>query len=280
MNVDALAEALVGVVEKKAAAGQLELPLMPTFKTQLISMMQGRFELSDVVPIMSKDALLALECLRHLGRIGRPPVAPDAASLAQAVGTTAMRQIVGAVVRRRHQESRDSAIRQIFERICSNALAVATAAHHVAVHAALPDAEVVAFCGALSSVGAPATAFHLLDLERAASRSRSRGAVGLNPSAFLEMIHRVSAPVACAILAPYRVPPAVREILEDPFEYDTSERKSVANCVRMGRYVAVQAGLGLGGEDPARVTASLLIGRSLLDMRDDSVGFLVEAARQ
>lgn len=273
MNIDALARTLVSVVDKKAAGRQLELPPLPWHKPALLALLQGRFELKAVAPILDRDPILALECLRHAQR---GPIVQDTHGLLNAVGTANMRQLVAAVSRRRYHESRDPEVREIFGRVCGHAAVVAEICRNVAVHVGISMPDHATFGALLTSVGAPIVAFHLLDLERASQRAHGRG--GLPGAAFLELLQRVSGEIAKVALLPYRLPGFVQEVLDEPDEYESAHRKSVANCVRFGRHVTVRAGMGIGEQNRDQLMAALMIGRSVLELREDAVGHLLESA--
>ena len=97
--------------------------------------------------------------------------------------------------------------------------------------------------------------------------------------AFVELVKRCAPPVCKQLCARFSVPAFLTEVLVDDKEYDTANRRSEANCLRLAMLIVARAGIVVGASDEDAVQAGLLIGRSVMDVRDDALGHMVSAAQ-
>lgn len=275
MDLETLSRALLDVVSKKVAAGQLELPALPWNKPQMAVLLQGRPDPAAFVQLLEVDPLLLHEVTRVLPK--RPQRLTSVSGLVQAVGIANVRQVVSVVARRRHPEPRDPDLKQAYERICAHEVATASIARHVAVHARLPNADEVQLCALVAGAAAPIVGLHLLDLERAAARAR--GVSAMSPTAFMRLVQEVAPKVADLLVRRVSIDPFPLKALAEPTEFDPVARTSPENCMRIARLVVERGGILVGDVDEARIEGGLMVGRSLLEVRDDALGHMMEAAQ-
>lgn len=276
MNVDALAQTLGGMVCKRIAAGQFELPALPWHRNKLAALLKGRMDPEAAVAVLERDPLLVAECMKALPRSPRVRTVTTVADLVSALGVANLNRLLSAVSRRRSPDPRNVDMRQAFERVCARGVGAAVVGRQAAVHAAIAEPDSVVLGGLVFGAAGPMVALHLLDLERAASRSRG---MSISPQAFIDVIEKVSPLVAIALVDRFVEPSFVRDVVEDPQEYEVSDRKSPANCLRLALFVVARAGIVLGDVDSGAIDAGLMIGRSMLNVRDDALGHMMDAAR-
>ena len=91
MNLDNLARTLVELIGRKVASGQFEVPALPWSRASLMDSLKGRFDMAAVVPMVERDPLLLLECLRLVPR-GRTRALETVANVLEVVGAANLRQ--------------------------------------------------------------------------------------------------------------------------------------------------------------------------------------------
>lgn len=275
MQVDALSTRLSQMITAKVQAGSLELPAMPWNRALLTQRLSARGAVGDLI---ERDPMLTAECLRVLATRARRPPAASIEAIVQGLGKDGLRMTLNLVAQRRVYESKNLDVQQFFEGLCGHAVAVAETARQLSVHAALPAPETAYLAGLLHDCGRIVVGIHLLDLERAAVRGGKPSP--LSPQHFQALTNEAHGPVSLAMAERFRFPPQVAVFMANPDEYDTADRKSLANVIRLAKSIAQSAGAYLGAFDEGAAKARVVIGRSLLDVRDDVIGHLVNAALQ
>lgn len=166
-------------------------------------------------------------------------------------------------------ESKDSRIAQATRGLWQHSVATALASRDLAILVNVGDPEDSYLAGLLHDVGKPVLAVLMLDAEKQITARSTRA--WLDSSEWLRAIARSHRKVGVALANRWRLPDVIVRGIADSGDYDSQERKSVANIVRFANALAKQQGIYVGEVDQEEVNALIMIGRSLLELDDAAV---------
>jgi len=97
---------------------------------------------------------------------------------------------------------------------------------------------------------------------------------------WLEVVNRAHRKVGVALADKWLLPDEAMKAIKECAEYDSAERHSPANFVRFANAVAKREGIYPGTPDIEDADATIMIGRSLLELNDEIVGKLTASLRE
>jgi putative nucleotidyltransferase with HDIG domain len=260
------------MILRRLEEDKLVLPPMPSAATKCLDMLQRPdFNMGKVGELLESDPILAARVIRTVNSAAMATRQP-ATSIQAAVTRLGQRNLravlveasVGSVF-----ESRDRRISEAVKALWTHSVAVALLARDVAILVGLPEPDEAYLAGLLHDVGKPVLAILLLEAEKAIVARTSKGFLGSDD--WLKVLARSHRTVGVALAKKWQLPGPVTKAIEDCADYDSTDRKSVANVVRLANAVAKQQGLYVGLFDPEDVNALVMIGRSLLGFEDEAL---------
>jgi putative nucleotidyltransferase with HDIG domain len=267
-----VAEQLQNVVLKRLEDDKLVLPPMPSVATRCVELLQRTdFNVTKISELLETDPILAARMLRTVNSAGMATRQP-ATSIQAAVTRLGQRNLravlveasVGTVF-----ESRDRRIAEAARGLWQHSVAVALLARDLAILVGLPEPEEAYLSGLLHDVGKPVLATLLLEAEKAVVSRTSKGFLASDE--WLRALSHSHRPVGVALAKKWQLPGPVVKAIEDCGDYDSNDRKSVANVVRFANAVTKQQGLYVGTFDAEDINALVMIGRSLLGLEDEAL---------
>jgi putative nucleotidyltransferase with HDIG domain len=260
------------MVLRRLEEDKLVLPPMPSAATRVLDLLQkSDFNMNKVAELLESDPILAARVIRTVNSAAMATRNP-ASSIKDAVTRLGQRNLravlveasVGSVF-----ESRDRRIGEQAKGVWMHSVAVALLARDLAILIGLPEPEEAYLSGLLHDVGKPVLAILLLEAEKAVISRTSKGFLGSED--WMMVLARSHRTVGVALAKKWQLPAPVVKAIEDCADYDSTDRKSVANVVRMANAIAKQQGLYVGTFDPEDINALVMIGRSLLGFEDEAL---------
>jgi len=96
----------------------------------------------------------------------------------------------------------------------------------------------------------------LLEAEKNAASARSSW---IDSDAWVEALQKVHRPIGVALARKWGLPEPVDSAIRDCNEYQTSERASVGNCVRLGNALVKRSGLSVGSINRTEVESQFAV---------------------
>jgi putative nucleotidyltransferase with HDIG domain len=262
-----LSETLEAIIANRIAKDTLKLPVMPSTALAALELIRDpTASVSRITAAIGNDPMLALQVIRAASS---PALGGNGAvkTLGQAVvrlGVHRLKPLVIEICARRLFTSRDGRLAEAMTVVWEHSLAVALASRELATLAGA-DGEVAYLAGLLHDIGKSILGGLLLEVERELGESLSDASLAL---AVIQHSHRR---VGVALATRWDLPAEVVAAIRDCGDYDSAERASIANFVRLANAFVKREGIYEDAVDPAEAQALLLVGRSLLGLDEDAV---------
>jgi putative nucleotidyltransferase with HDIG domain len=269
MAANAIEGELERIVVAKIEAGTMALPPLPSAAADALSRLRDPdVALRSVAAVIDRDPMLTVSILRtaNSAALGGAPVG----TIEQAVtrlGVQRTKTVVLETCARKIFTSRDNRIQRACEQIWEHSVAVAMLARDLASLAGA-DGESAYLVGLLHDIAKPIVAAYLLETEKVVT---SRGARWIRADAWIDVMNRVSRPVAAAIAHRWELGEGVVAAIRALEDFDPSQRQAPANFVRFANAVTKLEGIYVGSVDMEATQALVMIGRSLLGIDDEVV---------
>jgi putative nucleotidyltransferase with HDIG domain len=267
-----VAEQLLQMVLKRLEQDRLVLPPISTVATRALDMVnKPDFSVQRVAELLETDPILATRVLRVVNSAalaGKQPCTNIQAAITR-LGSRQLRSVivdasVGSVF-----ESRDQRIAQATKGLWQHSVAVAMLSRDIGILLGSGDPEDSYLAGLLHDVGKPVLAILLLEAEKQASLRTTSPWIGSD--LWVKVLQRSHRQVGVALAKKWQLPGHIVKAIEDCADYDSDDRKSIANLVRFSNAVAKQQGLYVGAFDAEDINALVMIGRSLLGIEDEAL---------
>jgi putative nucleotidyltransferase with HDIG domain len=280
-SADRLAEQLQRIITKRIEDDSLVLPMLPLVATKCLEVLKNpNFSLKDLAAVIEKDPIVTVQLLRlvNSAAIGtREPIKKVQDAVAR-LGVNQLKTFLIEAATRRLFESKDTRILTTNKRIWEHSLVVASVAADIAALANSGDAETAYLAGLLHDVGKPVVAAMLLEAERSIRISRP-DAVWITPADFLTVVQKIHRPLGIKLAQKWEIPEPVIRAIRDCDDYDSSERASAANAVRLANAIVKEQGIYEGEVNKDDVEAMVMIGQSVLGVDIGACRQLVGSVR-
>lgn len=282
---DRLSEQALGILEKRIAENQLNLPPPSAVAMKTMTVLRDpAFNPKDVSSLIERDAVVAARVMRaaNLVQNGGSERARSVQQAVTRLGTERLKTVLVESSANRLFESRDQRIVDATRGLWEHAVGVAMLSRDVAALCGVAETEAAYLAGLLHDIGKPVVAWLLLEAEKSVVGTRTN--VWIDPEVWIEVTNRVHRPIGVALAAKWGLPESVTSAIGDCSEYNANDRLSVPNCVRFANALTKKEGLYVGKPNTEDVDAMVMIGRSLLGI-DDAVlarlsGGLADRVRQ
>jgi putative nucleotidyltransferase with HDIG domain len=115
--------------------------------------------------------------------------------------------------------------------------------------------------GLLHDIGKPVLGAMILEVDRKLGRT-TPGWIDLN--AWTHIIETSHRKVGVAVATEWKLPEPITSAIRDCSDYDSSDRASVGNVVRLANALAKREGYTTGPMDAADIEAMIMVGMSML----------------
>ncbi|MDP1920300.1 MAG: HDOD domain-containing protein [Myxococcales bacterium] len=271
-----LSEQVQTILSKKIEENSLVLPAPPTVVTRVLQLVgDASFSPKDATPLVERDSVIAARVLRAANSVDQAGVdrvrtLPEALTR---LGVDALRSLLIEISAHRLFESRDARIGAHTRGLWEHSIAVAVLARELAGLSGVAEPEAAYLAGLLHDIGKPVVAFLLLEAEKNVVSTRSSW---IDSDAWVEVLQKVHRPIGVALAQKWGLPEPVASAIRDCTEYQTSERASAGNCVRLANALAKRCGLYVGSIDRTEVESQIAVGNTLLGVDDAAVNGLCE----
>jgi len=280
-SADRLAEQLQRIISKRIDDDSLVLPMLPLVATKSLELLKNpNFSMKDVAAVIEKDPMITVQLLRFTNSAAlgtRDPIKKVQDAVAR-LGANQLRTFLIEAATRRLFESKDTRILATNKRIWEHSLVVASVAADIAALANSAEAEAAYLGGLLHDVGKPVVASMLLEAERSIRLSRP-DAVWIGPADFLTVVQKIHRPLGIKLAQKWEVPEPVLRAIRDCDDYDSAERSSAANAVRLANAIVKEQGIYEGEVNKDDVEAMVMIGQSVLGVDISACRQLVGSVR-
>ncbi len=281
MNDDTITDQLVTqltrIIHARIESDRLVLPAMPQVASRCLALLKDPdVATRKLVLVLQTDPLFAAQVSRAASTAafgGQPARSLEAA--VNRLGLDRLRVVVTQAAARSLFATKNRDIAARLDQIWKHSVAVALVAGEIAAALKLPDPANPYLTGLLHDVGKPVVATLLIEAE--ASLGKKGWIDGEQWSRVVTATHR---PIGVALAQRWNLDVEVIAAVRACDEYDTSEPQGIANVVRFANALVKTHGVAGGHVDIDETSALVMIGRSMLDVDENTVDDLVTGLDQ
>jgi putative nucleotidyltransferase with HDIG domain len=259
-----LGSELERIVLERIANNRLVLPAMPAVPQRCLEILrEPDFNVRKLVKELEAEPMLALLVVRaaNAASFGRGTAMQ---ALDQAVMRIGARPLKTLITEYAVNEIFDSSNRQLKEanrRVYEHSLVVALLARDLAALIGNIEPDTCYLAGLLHDIGKPVLGAMILEVDRKLGRT-TPGWIDLN--AWTHIIETSHRKVGVAVATEWKLPEPITSAIRDCSDYDSSDRASVGNVVRLANALAKREGYTTGPMDAADIEAMIMVGMSML----------------
>ena len=277
-----LVEQLEKIVTNRIENDQLILPSLPAVAAKCLALTKKpEFSLREAAAIIEKDPILTAQLLRLVNSAAlgtREPIKSVLQTVTR-LGVQKLRTFLLEASARKVFESKDHRIADACRGLWDHSLAVGLLARDVVTYSNGGDPDIGYLGGLLHDIGKPVVAAMLLEAEKAVLGAKAT-ATWIDGAQWVGVILRCHRAVGVKLAKKWELPEAVASCIAECAEYNNSDRLSVGNAVRFANALSKQLGIYVGEVDKEDVEALVMIGKSLLNLDDQSVSKLTASIKQ
>lgn len=259
-----LGSELERIVLDRIASNRLILPAMPSVPQRCLEILRDPdFNVRKLVKELESEPLLALLVIRAANSAAQARSGTTQA-LDQAVVRIGARQLKILITEYAVNEIFESSNRQIKDanrRVYEHSLVVALLSRDIAALVGNVEPDTCYLAGLLHDIGKPVLSSMILEIDRKLGRA-TPGWIDL-PS-WTQIIESSHRKVGVAVATEWKLPEAITSAIRDCSDYDSGDRNSVGNVVRLANALAKREGYVTGPIDAADVEAMIMVGMSML----------------
>lgn len=259
-----LGSELERIVLERIANNRLVLPAMPSVPQRCLEILrEPDFNVRKLVKELEAEPVLALLVIRaaNTASNGRGGALQ---ALDQAVLRIGARPLKTLITEYAVHEIFDSSNRQIKDanrKVWEHSLVVALLARDIAALVGNVEPDACYLAGLLHDIGKPVLSAMILEVDRKLGRATPGWIDVASWTQIVETSHRK---VGTAVAAEWKLPEAIASAIRDCSDYDSGDRQSVANVVRLANALAKREGYTTGPIDTADIEAMIMVGMSML----------------
>ena len=259
-----LGSELERIVLERIANNRLVLPAMPAVPQRCLEILrEPDFNVRTLVKELEAEPMLSLLVVRaaNAASFGRGTAMQ---ALDQAVMRIGARPLKTLITEYAVNEIFDSSNRQLKEanrRVYEHSLVVALLARDIAALVGNIEPDTCYLAGLLHDIGKPVLGAMILEVDRKLGRT-TPGWIDVN--AWTHIIESSHRKVGVAVATEWKLPDAITAAIRDCSDYDSSDRASVGNVVRLANALAKREGYTTGPMDAADIEAMIMVGMSML----------------
>jgi putative nucleotidyltransferase with HDIG domain len=274
-----LGSELERIILDRIANNRLILPAMPAVPQRCLEILRDPdFNVRKLVKELESEPVLALLIIRAANSAAQARSGTTQA-LDQAAVRIGARQLKMLITEYAVNEIFESSNRQIKDanrRVYEHSLVVALLSRDIAALVGNVEPDTCYLAGLLHDIGKPVLSAMILEVDRKLGRA-TPGWIDLN--AYTHIIESSHRKVGVAVATEWKLPEAIAAAIRDCSDYDSGDRTSVGNVVRLANALAKREGYVTGPIDAADVEAMIMVGMSMLGGDTSVVDRLVTNVR-
>jgi putative nucleotidyltransferase with HDIG domain len=274
-----LGSELERIILDRIANNRLILPAMPAVPQRCLEILRDPdFNVRKLVKELESEPVLALLIIRAANSAAQARSGATQA-LDQAAVRIGARQLKMLITEYAVNEIFESSNRQIKDanrRVYEHSLVVALLSRDIAALVGNVEPDTCYLAGLLHDIGKPVLSAMILEVDRKLGRA-TPGWIDLN--AYTHIVESSHRKVGVAVATEWKLPEAIAAAIRDCSDYDSGDRTSVGNVVRLANALAKREGYVTGPIDAADVEAMIMVGMSMLGGDTSVVDRLVTNVR-
>jgi putative nucleotidyltransferase with HDIG domain len=274
-----LGSELERIVLERVANNRLILPAMPAVPQRCLEILRDPdFNVRKLVKELEAEPVLALLVIRAANSAAQARSGSTQA-LDQAVVRIGARQLKMLITEYAVNEIFESSNRQLKDanrKVYEHSLVVALLSRDIAALVGNVEPDTCYLAGLLHDIGKPVLTAMMLEVDRKLSRS-TPGWIDL--PAWTQIVEGSHRKVGVAVASEWKLPDSITAAIRDCSDYDSGDRTSVGNVVRLANALAKREGYVTGPIDAADIEAMIMVGMSMLGGDTSVVDRLVTNVR-
>jgi len=263
------------IVLERIASNRLVLPAMPTVPKRCLDILgEADFNARKLVKEIEAEPMLSLLVLRAANTATYSRSGPTQ-SLDQAVlriGARPLKTLITEYAINKLFESTNRHIRDANRKVWEHSLAVAVLARDISTTIGSAEPEACYLAGLLHDIGKPVLSAMLLEIDR---KLGSKTPSWIDLDSFTHIVETSHRKIGAAVATEWKLPEAIAEAIHDCSDYNSADRTSIGNVVRLANALAKREGYTTGPIDATDIEAMIMVGVSMLGSDTLSVGQLV-----
>jgi putative nucleotidyltransferase with HDIG domain len=259
-----LASELERIVLDRVANNRLILPAMPAVPQRCLEILRDPdFNVRKLVKELESEPVLSLLVIRAANTAAQARTGATQA-LDQAVVRIGARQLKMLITEYAVNEIFESSNRQIKDanrKVYEHSLVVALLSRDLAALVGNPEPDTCYLAGLLHDIGKPVLSAMMLEVDRKLGRQTPGW---IDVPAFTQIIESSHRKVGVAVASEWKLPESITAAIRDCSDYDSGDRTSVGNVVRLANALAKREGYVTGPIDAADIEAMIMVGMSML----------------
>jgi putative nucleotidyltransferase with HDIG domain len=270
-----LASELERIVLDRIAANRLVLPAMPAVPQRCLDILrEPDFNVRKLVKELEAEPVLALLVIRaaNAASYGRSTALQALDQAVVRIGSRALRTLITEYAVNELFESSNRQLKDANRRVWEHSVVVALLARDIAALIGTVEPDTCYLAGLLHDIGKPVLGAMLLEIDRKLGRA-TPGWIDLR--AWTHIIENSHRKVGVAVATEWKLPEPITAAIRDCSDYDSSDRASAGNVVRLSNALAKREGYTTGPIDAADIEAMVMVGMSMLGADTSVVDRLV-----
>lgn len=259
-----LGSELERIVLERIASNRLVLPAMPAVPQRCLEILkEPDFNVRKLVKELEAEPVLALLVVRaaNAAAFGRGGAMQALDQAAMRLGARSLKTLITEYAVNEIFESSNRQLKEANRRVYEHSLVVALLARDIAALIGNIEPDTCYLSGLLHDIGKPVLSAMILEIDRKLGRT-TPGWIDL--TAWTHIIESSHRKVGVAVATEWRLPDAITSAIHDCSDYDSADRASVGNVVRLANALAKREGYTTGPMDAADIEAMIMVGMSML----------------
>lgn len=259
-----LGSELERIVLERIANNRLVLPAMPAVPQRCLEILkEPDFNVRKLVKELEAEPVLALLVVRaaNAAAFGRGGAMQALDQAVLRIGARALKTLITEYAVNEIFESSNRNLKEANRKVYEHSLVVALLARDIAALIGNIEPDTCYLAGLLHDIGKPVLSAMILEIDRKLGR-QTPGWIDTN--AWTHIIETSHRKVGVAVATEWRLPEAITAAIRDCSDYDSADRTSVGNVVRLANALAKREGYTTGPTDAADIEAMIMVGMSML----------------
>jgi putative nucleotidyltransferase with HDIG domain len=259
-----LGSELERIVLERVANNRLILPAMPAVPQRCLEILRDPdFNVRKLVKELESEPVLSLLVIRAANTAAQARSGATQA-LDQAVVRIGARQLKMLITEYAVNEIFESSNRQLKDanrKVYEHSLVVALLSRDLAALVGNAEPDTCYLAGLLHDIGKPVLSAMMLEVDRKLGRATPGW---IDVPAWTQIIDTSHRKVGVAVASEWKLPESITSAIRDCSDYDSGDRTSVGNVVRLANALAKREGYVTGPIDAADIEAMIMVGMSML----------------
>jgi putative nucleotidyltransferase with HDIG domain len=259
-----LGSELERIVLDRIANNRLVLPAMPAVPQRCLEILrEPDFNVRKLVKELEAEPMLSLLVVRaaNAASFGRGTAMQALDQAVMRIGARSLKTLITEYAVNEIFESSNRQLKEANRRVYEHSLVVALLARDIAALIGNIEPDTCYLAGLLHDIGKPVLGAMILEIDRKLGRTTPGW---IDVSAWTDIIESSHRKVGVAVATEWKLPETITAAIRDCSDYDSADRTSVGNVVRLANALAKREGYTTGPMDAADIEAMIMVGMSML----------------